>query len=64
MDIHHDDQVPNTWWAAENTQPCVHVDHVNHAHEDTGNMKSYEQSANSHYESRRTKYDKSSYRGI
>ena len=24
VDIHHEAQVPNTWWAAEDTQPCVH----------------------------------------
>ena len=25
MDIHHESKVPNTRWAAENTQPCVHT---------------------------------------
>ena len=24
VDIHHDAKVPNTWWAAEDTQPRVH----------------------------------------
>ena len=24
VDIHHDAKVPNTWWAAEDMQPCVH----------------------------------------
>ena len=24
VDIHHDAKVPNKWWAAEDTQPCVH----------------------------------------
>ena len=23
MNIHHDIKVPISWWAAENTQPCV-----------------------------------------
>ena len=27
-DIHHDNLVPNTWWAAENTQPCVRMHHT------------------------------------
>ena len=29
-DIHHDNLVPNTWWAAENTQPCVRMHHTCH----------------------------------
>ena len=25
VDIHHDVKVPNTWWAAEDTQPRAHI---------------------------------------
>ena len=28
VDIHHEAKVPNTWWAAEDTQPCVHNFHA------------------------------------